>query len=70
LRWRQAFFAVCAEYDIQPAHACIQFGMQAPGVHSIALNTTRPAKVKENIDMAAVSVPDDFWHALKERQLI
>jgi D-threo-aldose 1-dehydrogenase len=70
LRWRQTFFALCAEYGIQPAHACIQYGMQAPGVNSIALNTTRASRVKENVDMATIAIPAGFWDALKAQQLI
>jgi D-threo-aldose 1-dehydrogenase len=70
LLWRQQFFAVCAEYGIQPAHACIQFGVNVPGVNSIALSTTRPAKVKENTDMASSGIPADFWTELKKRGLM
>jgi D-threo-aldose 1-dehydrogenase len=70
LRWRKEFFAFCAEYGVEPAHACIQFGVHAPGVDSIALSTTRPAKVKVNIDMATVPMPQGFWAALKKHGLI
>jgi D-threo-aldose 1-dehydrogenase len=69
LQWRKDFFALCAEYGIDPAHACIQFGVNAPGVHSIALSTSRPAKVKVNIDMATTAIPNDFWAALKNSGL-
>jgi D-threo-aldose 1-dehydrogenase len=70
LQWRKDFFALCAEYGIEPAHACIQFGVQAPGVNSIALSTTRPAKVKVNINMATMPVPPGFWAELKKRGLM
>jgi D-threo-aldose 1-dehydrogenase len=70
LQWRKNFFDVCAEYNIQPAHACVQFGINAPGVTSIALNTTKAAKVKGNIDLATIEIPGRFWETLRERQLI
>ena len=70
LQWRKDFFALCAEYGIDPAHACIQFGVHAPGVHSIALSTSRPAKVKVNIDMATLPIPPGFWAELKKLGLM
>jgi len=70
LQWRKEFYACCAEYGIEPAHACIQFGINGPGVTSIALSTTRPSKVKVNIDMATTPVSQEFWDALKRRGLL
>jgi D-threo-aldose 1-dehydrogenase len=69
LQWRVRFFELCAQYGIQPAHACVQFGINAPGVTSIALSTTKAAKVKGNIDMATVEIPNDFWAELKALRL-
>ena len=70
LQWRNDFFAVCTKYGIQPAHACVQFGIRAKGVTSIALSTTKAAKVKGNIDMATIDIPNDFWAELKAQRLI
>lgn len=70
LQWRKEFITCCAEYGVEPAHACIQFGIQAPGVTSIALSTSRPSKVKVNIDMATIPMPAGFWVELKKRGLI
>jgi len=69
-KWREEFFALCKEYNIKPAEACVQFALSAPGVVSLALSTTNPARVKENVEMASVKVPDDFWKALKTKGLI
>ncbi len=68
--WRKEFFKVCDEFDIKPAHACIQFGLNVPGVKSIALNTTDVERVKENLDMSAIELPFEFWEALKTKKLI
>ena len=70
LQWRDHFFAVCAKFGIQPAHACVQFGIKAPGVTSIALSTSKAAKVKGNLDMATVEIPDAFWAELKAQRMI
>jgi D-threo-aldose 1-dehydrogenase len=70
LQWRKEFFVVCTRFNIQPAHACIQFGIKAPGVTSIALSTSRAAKVKGNVDLATIDIPGSFWGTLREQQLI
>lgn len=70
LKWREAFFATCKEFGVKPAEACVQFGLNAPGVVSIALSSTNPERVKENIDIAQVQIPQEFWKAMKEKGLI
>ncbi|QJD97272.1 aldo/keto reductase [Mucilaginibacter robiniae] len=70
LQWRDDFFALCNKYHIKPAEACVQFGLRAPGVTSIALSTTNPDRVKSNIDMAHVQVPEEFWQEMKTQKLI
>lgn len=70
MHWRDQFFAVCADFDVQPAHACVQFGLSVPGVTAIALSTSKAGKVKGNVDMATKSIPVDFWKALRAQHLI
>jgi D-threo-aldose 1-dehydrogenase len=69
-RWRDEFFATCDEFNVTPAAACIQFALSVPGVSSIALQSSDPDRVKENLEMAALQLPEEFWRALKERRLI
>ncbi|RDC65227.1 D-threo-aldose 1-dehydrogenase [Adhaeribacter pallidiroseus] len=45
------FFVLCQVFNILPAAACVQFGLNAPGVVSIALNTTSSKRTKENVPM-------------------
>lgn len=68
--WRDAFFALCKNFDIQPAEACFNFGFNIPGITSVALSTTNPEKVKLNIEMATKKIPPAFWDAMKEKGLI
>lgn len=68
--WRNRFFAACKEFGISPAHACVQFGLAAPGVTSVALSTTDPSKVKRNVDATVNELPSEFWAELRNRGLL
>ncbi|MGD2174820.1 MAG: aldo/keto reductase [Candidatus Brocadiaceae bacterium] len=68
--WRDRFFAVCERFDVVPAEACVQFGMSAPGVVSIALNTSKPARVRQNVAAVQAEIPGEFWAAMKEDGLV
>ena len=70
LEWRKLFFGTCSRFGVKPAEACVRFALDVPGVGSIALNTTDARRVKDNIDLANVTVPAGFWEALKEQKLI
>lgn len=72
-QWRTEFFKLCEKYKIKPAHACTIFGLNAPGVSSIALSTSNVNRVKENLDLVAAAntiVPSDFWKEMKEQGLM
>lgn len=64
--WRKAFFELCAHYQILPAEACFGFARRIEGVQSIALSTTRPEKVGENINMLQKHIPAAFWDELEK----
>lgn len=68
--WRAAFFQICKEYNISPALACVQFGLNAPGVKSIALNTTNPDRVKFNTELVYEQLPDGFLDKMQLAGLI
>ena len=69
-RWRDEFFGLCKDFNIHPAEVCVQFALSAPGVKSIALNTTNPNRVKENLAMAHAVVPQEFWIQMAKKDLI
>jgi D-threo-aldose 1-dehydrogenase len=69
-KWRDAFFAMCDKYQLKPAEVCVAFGLNAPGVKSIALSTTNAKRVQGNIAMANVVVPIEFWQEMKTKGLI
>ncbi len=68
--WREKFFAVCREFGVKPADACVQFGLALPGIASVALNTGKAERIKENVASATNEIPPGFWHALKEGGLV
>lgn len=69
-RWRDDFFDVCRSFSVKPAAACIQFALNAPGVSSIALSTTAPQRIEDNMLHAGTQLPASFWEALKARGVI
>ena len=70
INWRTQFYDICSEHQVDPATACIQFGLNAPGVTSIALSTTNPGRVANNIQMKDTVIPQAFWQQLHEQGLI
>lgn len=68
--WRKKFFAICKEFEVLPATACIQFGISPPFVSSVSLNTSRPGRVKENVRAIDTQLPNEFWERLKSEDLV
>ncbi|TFH43446.1 MAG: aldo/keto reductase [Lysobacterales bacterium] len=68
--WRKCFVALSEAHGISPMHACVQFGLSPPGVAAVSLNTSRPDRIKANVQAASTPVPPHFWTALKEEGLI
>jgi D-threo-aldose 1-dehydrogenase len=69
LAWRKSFVALCQGHGISPAHACIQFALSAPGVKAVAIDTTRPEHVAENVRSVLTPVPNALWESMKEEGL-
>jgi D-threo-aldose 1-dehydrogenase len=68
--WRKSFVTLCEAHGVSPAHACIQFGQSAPGIVAVALNTSRPDRIAENIEFVLQQVPDNLWATMKEEGLL
>jgi len=67
--WRDRFNAICAEYDIKPAAACVQFSFLFKEVVSVALNTTKASRVKSNVELGEAVIPTSFWTRLRDEGL-
>ncbi|WP_316799796.1 aldo/keto reductase [Pedobacter frigidisoli] len=68
--WRDSFFNLCKKYEISPAEACCAFALHFPGISSIALSSSRPEKVAQNIKLAQSRVSAQFWEEMVEEGLI
>ena len=68
--WRQQFYQLCEDYKIKPVEACVIFGLNAPGVSSIALNTTQAERVMQNVALPNAIIPEGFWKEMEKRGLI
>ena len=68
--WRYKFFSICEQFDVAPAAACVQFGIIPEGIVSVALNTSNPKRVKQNVELVTVEIPDAFWSAMQDAGMI
>ena len=68
--WRDAFRALCEKYGVDPGDACLHFGISHPAIVSIALNTSRPHKMRQNVDIMMKEIPGAFWADLRAEALI
>lgn len=69
-KWRERFFTVCDAQRIKPVEACMQFGKSHPGIVALALNTSKPHRIKENVDMVEHDLPPTFWRAMQDAGLL
>ncbi|MDQ7027910.1 MAG: aldo/keto reductase [Anaerolineae bacterium] len=69
-QWRNEFFAICQQFQIKPADACVQFGLSHPAINSVAMSTSKPERVKQNVDLVSNELSADFWVALRKAGLL
>ena len=70
LAWRDTFFKICEKYAVLPGDACLKFAIAMPQINAVALNPSKPSRIKRNVDVLAVDLPDGFWEALKAENII
>ena len=68
--WRKAFETLCREHQVSPGDAALHFGLSHPAIVSIALNTSKPDKMKRNVETLQKKIPESFWKAMKEKGLM
>jgi len=69
-RWRDGFLRLCHDYSVKPSDACVEFGLSAPGVSAVALNTGNPRHVTANVQSVLSKAPSEFWQRMKIEHLI
>ncbi len=68
--WREKFLTLCRKHGANPADVCVQFGMALPGINSVALNTSKPERIKVNVASATNEISGELWRALKETGVV
>ena len=68
--WRDRFSEICSDANVSAAHVCCQFGLNAPGVVALALNTSRPARVEDNVRYVEEPIDPSFWDRLRTEGLL
>jgi D-threo-aldose 1-dehydrogenase len=70
LAWRETFFAICEKYSVSPGDACLKFALAMPQVNAVALNPSKPSRIRRNVDVLAANLPSGFWEEMKEQKII
>ncbi|HEY3370248.1 MAG TPA: aldo/keto reductase [Prolixibacteraceae bacterium] len=70
LAWRETFFKICHKYKVAPGDACLQFALMMPQVSAVALNPSKPERIRRNVEVLATDLPSAFWKELKEQKII
>ena len=68
--WRDKFHEICKKYTVKPAEVCVYFGLNVPGISTIALSSSSPERTAKNLQMASVNIPSGFWESLKAEGLL
>jgi D-threo-aldose 1-dehydrogenase len=68
--WRDSFNKSCDEHGVLPGDACLHFGLSHPAIASVALNTSKPAKMNHNVEALQREIRPEFWEELKAKGLI
>ena len=68
--WRDKFNAICEEFSVKPAAVCVQFSFLFPEIKSVALATSKPARVASNIELANAVIPQGLWDKLQAEGMI
>lgn len=68
--WRDKFYAVCEKHKVNPAEACVYFGLNVPGISTIALSSSSPERTGKNLQMVALEIPKAFWEEMKAEGLL
>jgi len=70
LEWRDRFFKVCARHGVAPGDACLKFALAMPQVCAVALNPSKPSRIKRNVEVIQTELTADFWAEMKAEKLI
>lgn len=61
---------VCSEFDVPLAAAALQFPLAHSAVVSVIPGLSSPCRVAATVDLMRVEIPDAFWSALQDLELL
>ena len=61
---------VCQQHGVSLRAAALQMPLRHPAVTSVLAGYKNPAEVRENLALATIKLPDEFWVALVQAGLI
>ena len=56
--------ALCKEYGVPLAAAALQFSLRDPRITSTIIGYSKPERIQQTLDLAAVAIPDELWPRL------
>lgn len=66
----KAIEGVCKEFNVPLPAAALQFVVAHPAIVSFIAGTRTVEQLEQNLTWFSQPVPDDFWHALKAKNLL
>jgi D-threo-aldose 1-dehydrogenase len=61
VRRAEQLAAMCQRYGVPLAAAALQFSLRDPRIHSTIVGITRPERIAQTLDLAAVAIPNELW---------
>ncbi len=61
LAWREKFWKVCLDHDVEPMDAAVAYGRMHPAVNAIAISSSRADRVESQVLSVTRTIPDEFW---------
>jgi D-threo-aldose 1-dehydrogenase len=62
----QAIERICADYDIPIAAPALHFSLRDPRIVSTIVGMSRPERLQQTLELAAIAIPDEMWARLDE----
>lgn len=68
--WRKKFFKLCEQFHLAPGDVCLKFALSPKFIKAVALNPSKPKRMKHNNEVLKMEFPKAFWQAMKSNGLI
>lgn len=62
----EALSDICDRFGVPLAAAALHFSLRDPRIASTIVGVTRPERITQTLELAAVTIPDDLWDAVAD----